>query len=83
VPRLDVYQSLWAMDPGRGSHDAHSTEEQFALVKNAGFAGMAINLGAADRKTAYKTMPLFRQYELGRAWKMYFRYWRWRASSML
>jgi len=65
VPRLDVYQSLWAMDPGRGSHDAHSTEEQFALVKNAGFAGMAINLGAADRKTAYKTMPLFRQYELG------------------
>ena len=65
MPRLEVYQSLWAMDPGRGSHEAVSTEESFALVKNAGFAGIAIDLAAADRETAYKTMPLFRQYELG------------------
>jgi len=65
VPRLDVFQSLRAMDPGRGSHDAASLEEQFAMVKNAGFAGIAIDLAAADRESAYKTMPLFRQYELG------------------
>jgi len=65
VPKLDVYQSLWAMDPGRGSHDGGSTEEYFALIKNAGFAGAAIDLAASDRETAYKTMPLFRQYELG------------------
>lgn len=65
MPRLDVFQSLWAMDPGRGSHDAASVEEQFAMVKNAGFAGIAIDLAAADRETAYKTMPLFRQYDLG------------------
>lgn len=65
MPRLEVYQSLWAMDPGRGSHEAVTTEESFALVKNAGFAGIAIDLAAADRETAYKTMPLFRQYELG------------------
>ena len=65
MPRLDVFQSLRAMDPGRGSHDAASLEEQFAMIKNAGFAGIAIDLAAADRESAYKTMPLFRQYELG------------------
>ena len=65
MPKLDVYQSLWAMDPGRGSHDGGSAEEYFALIKNAGFAGAAIDLAASDRDTAYKTMPLFRQYELG------------------
>ncbi len=65
MPRLDVYQSLWAMDPGHGSHDTGTTEEYFAMVKNAGYAGVAINLGAADRETAYTTMPLFRQHELG------------------
>lgn len=65
MPRLDVYQSLWAMDPGRGSHEAGTTEDYFAMVKSAGFAGMAIDLAASDRESAYKTMPLFRQYELG------------------
>jgi len=63
MPRLDVYQSLWAMDPGRGSHEAVTTEESFAMVKNAGFAGIAIDLSASDRETAYKTMPLFREKE--------------------
>ncbi len=65
MPRLDIFQSLWAMDSGRGSHPSASTEESFALVKNAGFAGMAIDLSAADLDAAYKTAPLFRQYELG------------------
>lgn len=65
MPRLDVYQSLWAMDPGRGSHDTATTEEYFAQVQQAGFAGMGIDLASADRDTVLKTMPLFRQYELG------------------
>ena len=65
MPRLDLYQSLWAMDAGRGSHAAVTTEEAFAMVRDAGYAGMAINLAAADTETAYKTLPLFQQYELG------------------
>lgn len=65
MPRLDVYQSLWSMDPGRGSHDTATTEEYFAQVQQAGFAGMGIDLASADRDTVHKTMPLFRQYELG------------------
>ena len=65
LSRLEIYQSLWAMDAGRGSHPAVSDEEAFAMVRDAGYAGMAINLGAADIDTAYKTLPSFRQYELG------------------
>ena len=53
------------MDPGRGSHDTATTEEYFAQVQQAGFAGMGIDLASADRDTVLKTMPLFRQYELG------------------
>ena len=53
------------MDAGRGSHAAVTTEEAFAMVRDAGYAGMAINLAAADTETAYKTLPLFQQYELG------------------
>lgn len=53
------------MDAGRGSHPAVTTEEAFAMVREAGYAGMAINLAAADTETAYKTLPLFQQYELG------------------
>ncbi len=65
MPRLDIYQSLWAMDAGRGSHPQATDEQVFEMVRDAGFAGMAINLAAADTETAYKTLPLFRQYELG------------------
>jgi hypothetical protein len=53
------------MDAGRGSHEPVSTEKAFEMVRNAGYTGMAINLAAADRETAYKTLPLFSQYELG------------------
>ena len=65
MPRLELYQSLWAMDAGRGSHKPVTTEKAFELVRNAGYTGMAINLAAADRDTAYKTLPLFKQFELG------------------
>ena len=65
MPRLELYQSLWAMDAGRGSHEPVTTEKAFELVRNAGYTGMAINLAAANRDTAYKTLPLFKQFELG------------------
>lgn len=65
MPRLEVYQSLWAMDAGRGSHEPLTTDKAFELVRNAGYTGMAINLAAADRETAYKTLPLFKKYDLG------------------
>jgi hypothetical protein len=53
------------MDPGRGSHPAVTHEQAFELVRDAGYDGIAINLGAADTETAYKTLPFFKQFELG------------------
>ncbi len=35
------------------------------MVREAGYAGIAINLAASDLDTAYKTLPLFQQHELG------------------
>lgn len=35
------------------------------MVREAGYDGIAINLGAADLDTAYKTLPLFEQHGLG------------------
>lgn len=64
MPKLEVYQSLWAMDAGRGSHPASSVDEAFGLVRDAGYTGMAINLAAADMETAKKTLPLFAKHDL-------------------
>ncbi len=64
MPKLEVYQSLWAMEAGQGSHPAISADETFALVRDAGFTGMAINLAATDMETARKTLPLFKKYDL-------------------
>jgi len=53
APPLKVFQSLWAMQP----YDDMGTA--FDKVAEAGFDGMAIDLGAADIATAMKTQPHF------------------------
>lgn len=50
---LRVFQSLWAMQP----YDDLGTA--FDRVKEAGFEGMAIDLGASDIATARATLPHF------------------------
>jgi len=53
MPDLRVFQSLWAMQP----YDDMGTA--FDRVKDAGFEGMAIDLGASDVATAMTTLPHF------------------------
>lgn len=65
MPRLAVYQSLWAMELRRPDGVERTLEESFRMVANAGFDGMAIDLGASDIDTAYTTRALFEQYQLG------------------
>lgn len=64
MPALDVYQSLWAMELRRPDGVERSPEEAFRMVAEAGFAGMAIDLGAADMATARRTLPLYREHGL-------------------
>jgi hypothetical protein len=55
--RLQVYQALWAMDK-LASPEA-STAEKFDRVVEAGFDGMAIDLGALKLEEAEATVPHF------------------------
>ncbi|HWJ35733.1 MAG TPA: hypothetical protein VNR70_10730 [Steroidobacteraceae bacterium] len=55
--RLHVYQALWAMDK-LVSPEA-STAEKFDRVREAGFDGMAIDLGALSLAEAETTVPHF------------------------
>jgi sugar phosphate isomerase/epimerase len=55
--RLLVYQALWAMD--RLSSPEASLAEKFDRVREAGFDGMAIDLGALTLEQAEATVPHF------------------------
>jgi hypothetical protein len=55
--RLLVYQALWAMD--RLSTPETSVAEKFDRVREAGFDGMAIDLGALTLEQAESTVPHF------------------------
>jgi hypothetical protein len=55
--RLLVYQALWAMD--RLAAPEGSVAEKFDRVREAGFDGMAIDLGALTMEQAEATVPHF------------------------
>src|ERR1700716_206155 len=55
--RLLVYQALWAMD--RLSSPEASVAEKFDRAREAGFDGMAIDLGALTMEQAEATVPHF------------------------
>ena len=57
VNRLLVYQALWAMD--RLSDPEASVAQKFDRVREAGFDGMAIDLGALTLEQAQSTVPHF------------------------
>ena len=62
---LEIFQSLWAMELRRPDGKERPVEESFEMVAEAGYAGMAIDLGATDMATAKKTLPLFQKHGLG------------------
>src|SRR3984957_20887013 len=55
--RLLVYQALWAMD--RLVSPEASVAQKFDRVREAGFDGMAIDLGALSFEQAEATVPHF------------------------
>jgi hypothetical protein len=57
IDRLQVYQALWAMDK-LVSPEA-SLAEKFDRVREAGFHGMAVDLGALTMAQAQETIPHF------------------------
>ena len=55
--RLEVYTSLWAMQPHDQTGVKLPHEQVCAMVAEAGFKGLAIDLGAADVATAHAVRP--------------------------
>ena len=56
---LRVYQSLWATELRRPGVPERTIPERFDRVRDAGFDGMAIDLGAMDLAAARATVPEF------------------------
>ncbi|MBI1776790.1 MAG: sugar phosphate isomerase/epimerase [Proteobacteria bacterium] len=59
MPQLKVYQSLWATELRRPGVPETPVEERFQRVKDAGYDGIALDLGALDLASARATLPLF------------------------
>ncbi|MGD1925707.1 MAG: sugar phosphate isomerase/epimerase family protein [Paracoccaceae bacterium] len=62
---LEIYQSLWAMQPHGPDGVVVPVERAFEMVTDAGYDGMAIDLGVADSDAARATRPLFEKTGLG------------------
>ena len=56
-PRLRLFQSLWAMQPHDASGERLPLDRVCAMVAEAGFDGLAIDLGASDVATARAIRP--------------------------
>jgi hypothetical protein len=65
MQKLEVYQSRWAMELRRPDGVERSDEEAFAMVAEAGFDGMCLDLAKSDLETIERTRPLFEQHKLG------------------
>ncbi len=61
---LKTYTSLWAMRPHDDTGTILSYEDVCAKVAEAGYDGMAIDLGAGDVKQAYEVEPIMRKHGL-------------------
>jgi len=55
--RLQVYQSLWSMQPHDASGEILPLDRIAGMVADAGYAGLAIDLGASDVEVAHAMRP--------------------------
>ncbi len=66
MQRLEVFQSLWAMELRRPDGVERSVEDSFELIKDAGYAGVGLDLlPDADLGTVGKLKRLFEVHGLG------------------
>ncbi len=65
MPKLEIFQSLWAMERRRPDGQEWSLEEKFRMIAEAGYDGACIDLASGDIETAIKSKPLFAAHGLG------------------
>ena len=64
MQRIDFYQSLWAMEQRRPGTAERPIEESFAMVAEAGFHGMGLDLAMSDVPVARAARPLLERHGL-------------------
>ena len=62
--KLEVFQSIWAMEQRRPDGVEWSMEEKFRKVAEAGYDGMSIDMASRDIPTVEEAKPLFREFGL-------------------
>ena len=62
--RLQIYTSLWSMKPHDNTGNILSHEDICIKVKDAGFAGLALDLGASDVNEANAIRPYLEKNDL-------------------
>ena len=65
MQKLEIFQSLWAMELRHPELPERSHEENFRRVAEAGFDGICLDPGIADLENYEPTRSLFGEYGLG------------------
>ena len=65
MQKLEIYQSLWAMELRSPDLPERSFEESFQLVADAGYDGMCIDPGVDEIERFQELRPLFDKHGLG------------------
>ena len=65
MPKLEIYQSLWAMEMRHPEIPERRPEESFAMIAQAGFDGVCLDPGVTDIGRYRELTPLFEQHSLG------------------
>jgi hypothetical protein len=61
---LDVYQSLWAMQIRRPGVAERTSDENFSMIAEAGFAGVCLDPGISEIEETLALKPYFSRYGL-------------------
>jgi hypothetical protein len=64
MQKLEVFQSLWAMELRHPEKPERSAEENFRMVAEAGYDGMCIDPAANEVAEFRKLLPLYEKYDL-------------------
>ena len=65
MQRLEIYQSLWALELRRPDGFEWPLEKKFEMCLAAGYDGLAIDLVDTDIGAATAMRPLYEKYGLG------------------
>ena len=64
MQKLEIYQSLWAMELRQPGRPERSMEENFAMVAGAGYQGLCIDPAVHEIDDFLALKPLYREYGL-------------------